>query len=89
MICCATKSAHSIGWLPYNSSFFCSSWARQKTQDIVRKRIPEAILVKPADFDKVYDAFIAELNKECAEKMEKEYTELVKERVSLITGKDV
>lgn len=61
----------------------------QKTQDIVRKRIPEAILVKPADFDKVYDAFIDELNKAGAEKMEKEYSELVKARVSLFTGKDV
>ncbi|ANS75219.1 ABC transporter substrate-binding protein [Paenibacillus yonginensis] len=61
----------------------------QKTQDIIRKRIPEAVLAKPADFDKVYDSFIAELNKAGAEKMEAEYTELVKARVALFTGKDV
>ncbi|WP_019908376.1 ABC transporter substrate-binding protein [Paenibacillus sp. HW567] len=61
----------------------------KKTQDIIRKRIPEAILSKPADFDKVYDAFIAELNKAGAEKMEAEYTDLVKARVSLWTGKDL
>ncbi|MFD1178604.1 ABC transporter substrate-binding protein [Paenibacillus puldeungensis] len=61
----------------------------QKTQDIVRKRIPEAVLAKPADFDKIYDAFIAELNATGAEKMEKEYTELVKARVALFTGKDI
>ncbi|AIQ39957.1 ABC transporter substrate-binding protein [Paenibacillus sp. FSL R5-0912] len=61
----------------------------QKTQDIVHKRIPEAILASTADFDKIYDDFIAELNKAGAEKMEKEYTELVKARVSLFTGKDV
>ncbi|MNT53149.1 hypothetical protein D3C72_1902240 [compost metagenome] len=61
----------------------------QKTQDIIRKRIPEAILSKTADFDKTYDNFIDELNKVGAEKMEKEYTELVKERVSLFTGKDI
>lgn len=61
----------------------------QKTQDIVQKRIPEAILSSPAEFDKIYDDFIAELNKAGAEKMEKEYTELVKARVSLFTGKDV
>jgi ABC-type sugar transport system, periplasmic component len=61
----------------------------QKTQDIIRKRIPEAILSKTADFDKIYDNFIDELNKVGAEKMEKEYTELVKERVSLFTGKDI
>lgn len=61
----------------------------QKTQDIVHKRIPEAILASTADFDTIYDDFIAELNKAGAEKMEKEYTELVKARVELFTGKDV
>lgn len=61
----------------------------QKTQDIVHKRIPEAILADPADFDRLYDAFLEEMNKAGAEKMEKEYTELVKARVSLFTGKDV
>ncbi|MNN48428.1 hypothetical protein D3C81_1629040 [compost metagenome] len=61
----------------------------QKTQDIIRKKIPEAVLSKPADFDKVYDGFLAELDKAGAEKMEAEYTELVKARVSLYTGKDV
>ncbi|WP_138493319.1 ABC transporter substrate-binding protein [Paenibacillus pinistramenti] len=61
----------------------------QKTQDIIRKRIPEAVLAKPADFDKVYDAFLAELDKAGAKDMEAEYTELVKKRVSLFTGKDV
>ncbi|WP_019910975.1 ABC transporter substrate-binding protein [Paenibacillus sp. HW567] len=61
----------------------------QKTQDIVHKRIPEAILAKPADFDKLYDAFLKEMNDVGAEKMEKQYTDLVKARVSLFTGKDI
>ncbi|MNO84057.1 Lipoprotein LipO precursor [compost metagenome] len=61
----------------------------QKTQDIIRKRIPEAVLSKPADFDQVYDGFLAELDKAGAEKMEAEYTELVKARVALFTGKDI
>lgn len=61
----------------------------QKTQDIIRKRIPEAVLAKPENFDKIYDDFIAELNKAGAEKMEAEFTELVKKRVALFTGKDV
>ncbi|MNJ69638.1 hypothetical protein D3C77_660110 [compost metagenome] len=60
-----------------------------KTQDIVRKRIPEAVLAKPGEFDKIYDAFIAEINQVGAEKMEQEYTALVKARVSLFTGKEV
>ncbi|MNP78608.1 hypothetical protein D3C76_1762660 [compost metagenome] len=61
----------------------------KKTQDIIRKKIPEAILAKTADFDKVYDGFLAELEKAGASKMEAEYTDLVKARVSLFTGKDV
>lgn len=59
----------------------------QKTQDIIRKRIPEAVLTTPEKFDAVYDAMIVELNKAGAEDMEKEYTELVKERVALWSGK--
>jgi len=61
----------------------------KKTQDIIRKRIPEAILAKPGDFDKVYDSFLAELDKAGAEKMEAEFTELVKARVELFTGKEI
>lgn len=61
----------------------------KKTQDIVRKRIPEAILAKTSDFDKIYDAFLADLDKAGAVKMEAEYTELVKARVSLFTGKEI
>ncbi|RUT35511.1 extracellular solute-binding protein [Paenibacillus zeisoli] len=61
----------------------------KKTQDIVRKSIPEAVLSKPADFDKVYDNFLASLDKAGAPKMEAEYTTLVKARVSLWTGKDI
>src|SRR5690606_25282456 len=60
----------------------------KKTQDIIRKRIPEAVLAKRENFDKIYDDFLAELDKAGAEKMEAEYTELVKARVSLFTGKD-
>lgn len=59
----------------------------QKTQDIIRKRIPEAILSKTADFDKVYDSFLQELDKAGAKDMEAQYTELVKKRVELFTGK--
>ncbi|CAM4378055.1 ABC transporter substrate-binding protein [Paenibacillus tarimensis] len=59
---------------------------QQKANDIVRKRIPEAILAKPADFDKVYDTMLAELDKAGVKKMEEEYTELVRARVELWSG---
>lgn len=61
----------------------------KKTQDIIRKRIPEAILAKPDQFDKIYDDFLIELDKAGAKEMEAEYTELVKARVALFTGKDI
>lgn len=61
----------------------------QKTQDIIQKRIPEAILSKPDQFDSIYDDFLAELDRAGAVKMEQEYTALVKARVALFTGKDV
>ncbi|GAA0137827.1 ABC transporter substrate-binding protein [Paenibacillus sp. YSY-4.3] len=61
----------------------------KKTQDIIRKKIPEAVLAKRENFDKIYDDFLAELDKAGAVKMEAEYTELVKARVSLFTGNDI
>ncbi|WP_438349068.1 ABC transporter substrate-binding protein [Paenibacillus sp. FA6] len=59
----------------------------QKTQDIIRKRIPEAVLSTPEKFDAVYDAMLVELDKAGAVEMEKEYTQLVKDRVDLWSGK--
>ncbi|WP_018752621.1 ABC transporter substrate-binding protein [Paenibacillus sanguinis] len=61
----------------------------QKTQDIIRKRIPEAILAKPDQFDAVFDSFLAELDKAGAAKMEAEFSELVKDRAALFTGKNI
>jgi putative aldouronate transport system substrate-binding protein len=55
----------------------------KKMEDITRKRIPEAILAKPADFDKVFDTMLEELEKAGVLDMEKNYTELVKARVKL------
>ncbi len=51
-------------------------------QDITRKYIPKAILGKPADFDKTYDAMLAELTKSCG-KYSSEMTKLVQDRLKL------
>lgn len=59
----------------------------QKTQDIVRKRIPEAILASPDKFDSIYDNMLVELDKAGAVEMEQQYTQYVKERVELWSGK--
>ncbi|MCV9887334.1 ABC transporter substrate-binding protein [Metabacillus halosaccharovorans] len=55
----------------------------QKVLDIVKKRIPEVILADPADFDKLYDNFLAEIDKAGAKDAEKMRTELIKDRVEL------
>ncbi|WP_438349078.1 ABC transporter substrate-binding protein [Paenibacillus sp. FA6] len=60
--------------------------AYQKTQDIIRKRIPEAILAKPEKFDEIFDGMLADLDKVGAVQMEQKYTEHVQDRVKLWTG---
>lgn len=56
-------------------------------RDITWKRIPQAILAKPAEFDKIWDAYMAELDKAGVEKMEKGYTKYVQDRVALWSSK--
>lgn len=55
----------------------------QKSEDIMKKRIPEAILAKPEDFDKVWAAFMADLEKVGVKKMNEQFTQMVKDRVKL------
>lgn len=59
----------------------------KKTTDIIRKRIPEAILAPVSIFDTVYDNMIKELDAAGAVQMEQQYTQLVKDRVELWSGK--
>jgi len=54
-----------------------------KMKDITWKRVPEAILAKPQDFDKVWDAYQQELIKAGVEKMEKGFTKYLQDRVAL------
>lgn len=61
----------------------------QKTQDIIQKRIAEAITSSPAAFEDIYDNMIAELDAAGAVAMEEQYTKWIKERVSLWSGKEI
>jgi putative aldouronate transport system substrate-binding protein len=54
-----------------------------KMKDITWKRIPEAILAKPENFDKIWDDYMADLEKAGVEKMEKGYTKYVQDRIAL------
>ncbi|WP_058303155.1 ABC transporter substrate-binding protein [Gorillibacterium timonense] len=56
---------------------------QKKMEDIMKKRVPQAILAKPADFDKVWDEFMQDIDKAGVKKMNELYTELVKARVDL------
>ncbi|UUZ80368.1 ABC transporter substrate-binding protein [Paenibacillus sp. P26] len=55
----------------------------QKCEDIMKRRIPEAILVKPDQFDAVWDGFMKDLEKAGVNKLNQEFTKLVKDRVKL------
>lgn len=55
----------------------------QKSQDIMKKRIPEAILAKPEQFDAVWDAFMKDLEKINVNKLHQDYTKMVKDRIRL------
>lgn len=61
----------------------------QKTQDIIQKRIAEAITSSPSAFEGIYDNMIAELDNAGAVAMEQQYTEWIKDRVRLWTGKEI
>ncbi|GBF72893.1 hypothetical protein PA598K_01170 [Paenibacillus sp. 598K] len=54
-----------------------------KLRDITWKRIPEAILAKPEEFDAIWDAYMQELDRAGVDKAEKGREEFVKARVEL------
>ncbi|GIP55376.1 ABC transporter substrate-binding protein [Paenibacillus vini] len=58
-----------------------------KMKDITWKRVPEAIMAKPEEFDKIWDAYMADLDKAGVKEMEEAYGKFVKDRVKLWSGK--
>jgi putative aldouronate transport system substrate-binding protein len=54
-----------------------------KAEDIMKKRVPEAILAKPDQFDSVWSAFMADLDKAGIQKVNEQETALIKERMKL------
>jgi len=55
----------------------------QRMLDITMKRVPEAILAKPEEFDDVWDEFMKDLEEVGVEEAEEEYTQLIKDTVEL------
>ncbi|WP_407074317.1 ABC transporter substrate-binding protein [Paenibacillus lacisoli] len=58
----------------------------QKMEDIVRKRIPEAILASPDKFDSIYDTMLKDLETAGLKEAEETYTGLIKNRLELWNG---
>lgn len=58
-----------------------------KMKDITWKRIPEAVMAKPEEFDKIWDAYMAELDKAGVKEMEEAYTSHIKDRIELWSTK--
>jgi putative aldouronate transport system substrate-binding protein len=52
-------------------------------KDITWKRIPQAIMAKPDQFDKIWDDYQQDLIKAGMEKMEKGFTKYIQDRVKL------
>lgn len=55
----------------------------QRMLDITMKRVPEAILAKPEEFDDIWDEFMEDLEDIGVEEAEEEYTQLIKDTVEL------
>ncbi|NGZ77834.1 ABC transporter substrate-binding protein [Saccharibacillus alkalitolerans] len=55
----------------------------QKSQDIVRKAIPAAIVASPDQFDAIYDQMLTDLEGSNIPEMEAMYTQLIKDTVEL------
>ncbi|USB33524.1 ABC transporter substrate-binding protein [Paenibacillus sp. YPG26] len=54
-----------------------------KMKDITWKRIPEAVMAKPENFDKIWDAYMADLEKAGVKEMEEAYTKHIQDRIKL------
>lgn len=54
-----------------------------KMKDITWKRVPEAVMAKPEDFDKIWDAYMADLEKAGVKEMEEAYTKHIQNRIKL------
>jgi len=55
----------------------------QKCEDIVKKKVPEAILAAPENFDRVWDEFMKELEAAGVHQMEVAFSKLLQDRIKL------
>ncbi|MCY9667274.1 ABC transporter substrate-binding protein [Paenibacillus alginolyticus] len=58
----------------------------QKAEDLMKKRIPEAILAKPDKFDSIWDNFMKELEQAGVHKMEDQFNKLLQDRIQQFTS---
>ncbi|SDN67275.1 putative aldouronate transport system substrate-binding protein [Paenibacillus sp. yr247] len=58
----------------------------QKAENLMKKRIPEAILAKPDKFDTIWDNFMKELEQAGVHKMEDQFNQLLQDRIQQFTS---
>jgi putative aldouronate transport system substrate-binding protein len=58
----------------------------QKSEDLMKKRIPEAILAKPDKFDTIWDNFMKELEQTGVHKMEDQFNKMLQDRIQQFTS---
>lgn len=74
---------------PYGAAYLMSiddpdyAAADKRIVDIGWKRIPQAILAKPEEFDSIYDTFLQEIEAAGLKSVEAQFTEKVKQKVEL------
>lgn len=81
------KSPYGIAWQMDFEAGSPDKVIMQKYQDLYHKRIPQAVLAKPADFDKIWDGFQKELIDAGVEQAEADFTKLIQTKMQLYTGK--
>lgn len=72
-------AAYNIS-IPANSNL---KVLNQRAVDTAKKRVPESVLASPENFDKVWEDFMSDLEKIKVDEAEKEYTQLIKEKLEL------
>lgn len=81
------KTSYGIAWQMDFEAGSPDKVIMQKYSDIYTKRLPQAVLAKPSDFDSVWDGFQKELIDAGVEKIEADFTKMIQTRMQLYSGK--
>lgn len=75
------KSKYGVLWQINIPSEMDAAVIFARYDEIVARKIPEAILADPADFDRIFDEFLAELEAINIDLLEEQFNELIDQRI--------